>query len=477
VYPPYLRDGARWLEPAVHARALALSDAGGYARRHPWRAGGSEQVPAAYRAWSDGAGRPPVPADARLTPAVAEALAAAGAGDALDEDLVTALMEARGPDFLAVCAAADELRREVVGDAVTYVVNRNINYTNVCYFKCGFCAFSKGGRAADLRGAPYLVPHDEIVRRAREAWDRGATEVCLQGGIHPGFDGDYYLSVVEAIRAAVPDMHVHAFSPLEVWQGAATLGLALEPYLERLRAAGLGTLPGTSAEILDDEVRRVICPDKNTVAQWLQVMAAAHAVGLRSTSTIMFGHVETPRHWARHLLVLRDAQRATGGFTEFVPLPFVHMEAPMARRGRSRQGPTFRETLLQHAVARLALHPWITNVQVSWVKLGVQGAQAALRAGANDLGGTLMNESISRAAGAAHGQELPPAEMERLVRSIGRAPRQRTTTYGEVSEERLHAARYAAPLLAPVNPPAHMAGLSRRPELLRPGLAASAQAG
>ena len=310
---------------------------------------------------------------------------------------------------------------------MTYVVTRNIQYTNVCYFRCGFCAFSKGRLARNLRGAPYLVPLAEIVRRAEEAWERGATEVCLQGGIHPAFTGDYYADVVRAIKRAVPGIHVHAFSALEIWQGAATLGLSLEEYLSRLRDLGLGSLPGTAAEVLDDEVRRVICPDKVTTAQWLEVHDAAHRVGLRSNVTLMFGHADTPRSWARHLLRAREQQQRSGGFTEFVPLPFVPMEAPMYVQGRARRGPTFREALLVHAVARLALHPWITNVQASWVKLGPDGTREALRAGVNDLGGTLMNESISRSAGAEFGQELPPERMEELIRSAGRIPRQRTT--------------------------------------------------
>ena len=335
-------------------------------------------------------------------------LAAVAAGDELGEDDAETLFRARGDDRLAVFAAADALRREVCGDEVSYVVTRNIQYTNVCYFRCGFCAFSKGRLANNLRGKPYLVPEEEIVRRAREAWERGAVEVCLQGGIHPAFDGDYYASVVEALRREVPGLHVHAFSALEIWQGAATLGVSLEDYLLRLRDLGLSSLPGTAAEILDDEVRRVICPDKIDTATWLEVHDTAHRVGLRSNVTMMFGHVDTPRNWARHLVRARDQQNRSGGFTEFVPLPFVHMEAPMWRRGLARSGPTFGETLLVHAVARLVLHPAIQNIQASWVKLGPDGVRAVLRAGVNDLGGTLMNESISRAAGSAHGQEMPP---------------------------------------------------------------------
>jgi FO synthase len=379
------------------------------------------------------------------------------------------LFRARGTERERVFAAADRLRREVCGDDVSYVVTRNIQYTNVCYFRCGFCAFSKGKLAANLRGAPYLVPHDEIVRRCREAWERGATEVCLQGGIHPAFTGDYYVSVVQAIKEAVPDLHVHAFSALEIWQGAATLGLSLETYLAELRDSGLGSLPGTAAEILDDEVRRAICPDKVTTAQWLEVHDVAHRVGLRSNVTMMFGHVEGPRNLARHLLRAREQQHRSGGFTEFVPLPFIHMEAPMWLRGQARSGPTFGETLLVHAVARLALHPWITNIQVSWVKLGPDGVAAALRAGVNDLGGTLMNESISRSAGAEHGQEFAPEAMEELICSAGRVPRQRTTLYGDAPAERRAASFGAAPLAEPLNPPVKDARLEAPPRLVRPG--------
>jgi FO synthase len=353
-------------------------------------------------------------------------------------------------------------------------VTRNVQYTNVCYFRCGFCAFSKGKLAANLRGPAYLVPLDEIARRAQEAWERGATEICLQGGIHPAFTGDYYLDVVRTIRAAAPGLHVHAFSALEVWQGAATLGLGLDDYLVLLRDAGLSSLPGTAAEILDDEVRRVICPDKVTTDQWLAVHDAAHRVGLRSNVTMMFGHVESPSSWARHLVRARDQQRLSGGFTEFVPLPFVHMEAPIYLRGGARPGPTWSETLLVHAVARLALHPWITNIQASWVKLGPEGVAAALRAGVNDLGGTLMNESISRAAGAEHGQEMPPERMAALIRASGRVPRQRTTLYSDAPEERRRASFGAAPLAEPLNPPVRDAGLKAPPRLVRPGYATAA---
>ncbi|MFL5952156.1 MAG: 5-amino-6-(D-ribitylamino)uracil--L-tyrosine 4-hydroxyphenyl transferase CofH [Gaiellaceae bacterium] len=446
VYPKWI--SGEWLDPAVMPAVLRAADALGLAREDTWSPG-------------DDVGVPFVPRDALPLQL----------GEELGEDELVRLFRARGHERDRVFAAADALRREVCGDDVTYVVTRNIQYTNVCYFRCGFCAFSKGRLAANLRGAPYLVPHEEIVRRCAEAWERGATEVCLQGGIHPAFTGDYYASVVRAIKDAVPGLHVHAFSALEVWQGAVTLGLPLDDYLGELRDAGLGSLPGTAAEILDDEVRRVICPDKVTTEQWLHVHDTAHRVGLRSNVTMMFGHVESPRSWARHLLRAREQQQRSGGFTEFVPLPFVHMEAPMWLRGQARSGPTFGETLLLHAVARLALHPVITNIQVSWVKLGREGVAAALRAGVNDLGGTLMNESISRSAGAQHGQEFPPEAMEELIRTSGRTPRQRTTVYGDVAEERRLASFGAAPLAEPLNPPVKDARLVAPPRLVRPGFA------
>jgi FO synthase len=446
VYPEWI--SGRWIDPNVMPAVLRASDSLRLAREDGWAPGEAGAVPFVPR----------------------EALPIDSC-DELGEEEIVRLFRTRGCERDRVFAAADRLRRETCGDEVTYVVTRNIQYTNVCYFRCGFCAFSKGKLAANLRGAPYLVPHEEIVRRCEEAWERGATEVCLQGGIHPAFTGDYYLSVVRAIRDAVPDLHVHAFSALEVWQGAATLGLPLEEYLVALRDAGLGSLPGTAAEVLDDDVRRVICPDKVTTAQWLEVHDTAHRVGLRSNVTMMFGHVDGPLNWARHLVHAREQQRRSGGFTEFVPLPFVHMEAPMWLRGQARSGPTFGETLLVHAVARLALHPWITNVQVSWVKLGPDGVAAALRAGVNDLGGTLMNESISRSAGAEHGQEFPPERMEELIRSAGRFPRQRTTLYGEPAVERRIASFGAAPLAEPWNPPVKDARLVAPPRLIRPGFA------
>ena len=340
------------------------------------------------------------------------------------------LFSVEGRDLDEVIGAADELRHESVGDAVTYVINRNINYTNICLYHCGFCAFSKGRGFKDLRGPAYNLDLNEVARRTIEAAAAGATEVCLQGGIHPSFTGDTYLNIVRAVKEAVPWIHVHAFSPLEVQHGAHTLGLPLATYLEQLREAGLSSLPGTAAEILDDEIRTIICPDKLRTDEWLEVIGTAHEVGLRTTATIMFGHVEQPVHWARHLQRLRSLQNRTCGITEFVPLGYVHMEAPLWRKGRTRSGPSFREAVLMHAVPRLVLHPLIRNIQTSWVKMGPSGAAVCLDAGANDLGGTLMNESITRAAGGAHGQEIKAAQLEALARRIGRSSRQRTTLYG-----------------------------------------------
>jgi FO synthase len=321
----------------------------------------------------------------------------------------------------------------------------------VCYFKCQFCAFSKGKLSENLRGRPYDISGQEIAQRCTEARARGATEVCMQGGIHPDYTGQTYLDILHTVRVAAPQLHIHAFSPLEVWQGAATLGIDIAEFLRQLRRAGLNTLPGTAAEILDDEVRRDLCPDKLNTAQWLQVMETAHAEGLRTTATIMYGHIDQPRHWASHLLRIRELQQRTGGFTEFVPLPFVHMEAPMFLKGKSRRGPSFREAVLMHAVARLVFHTLIDNIQTSWVKMGQAGVAACLAAGANDLGGTLMNESITRAAGSGHGQEWAPAVMEQHIRALGREPRMRTTLYGDAPAQSREAAFRAAPLGAVEN--------------------------
>jgi FO synthase len=444
IYPEYTADPARWLDPALRTPTLRALDTQGLARTDPWSPGADTDPPAAGKRVGNPA----------LIASLEPILARATAGETLSERDIVTLFEARGDAFDLVCATADRLRREVNGDTVSYVVTRNINYTNICYFRCQFCAFSKGKLSENLRGKPYNLDMDEIVRRCEEAWERGASEVCLQGGIHPEYTGATYLGVCRAIKQAVPGLHIHAFSPLEIWQGAKTLGRTLPDFLAELRDAGLSSLPGTAAEILDDEVRAIICPDKVKTAEWLEVMEAAHSVGLRATVTIMYGHVDRYEHWARHLLRVRALQARTGGFTEFVPLPFIPMEAPISLKGGARLGPTYREAVLMHAVARLALHPLIPNIQTSWVKLGSVGAAACLNAGVNDLGGTLMNESISRAAGASFGQEMPPEAMEELIRSLGRTPRQRTTLYGDAPAERRAASFGAAPLSEPINTPA-----------------------
>jgi len=434
IYPAFARQVDTWVDPALRTSLIRAIDADGWPRSDEWSPGARAALP--RRA-------------ARFTrPAIADEvtniLARAQVGTALGETEIVRLFRCRGDEFAAVCAAADELRQESNGDVVSYVVTRNINYTNICYFKCGFCAFSKGKMSENLRGRPYELSLAEVAGRAREAWARGATEVCMQGGIHPSYSGATYLEICRAVKSAAPGIHIHAFSPLEVHQGAATLGVSLENFLRSLQTTGLGTLPGTAAEVLDDDVRTVLCPDKIGTARWLEVMRAAHRSGLRSTATIMFGHVDRYEHWARHLLRVRDLQSETGGFTEFVPLPFVHMEAPIYLKGRARRGPTFREAVLMHAIARLALNPLIVNIQTSWVKMGREGVKMCLRSGANDLGGTLMNETITRAAGASHGQEMTPDEMERTIRALGRRPRQRDTLYRTAPDERYRASFRAA---------------------------------
>jgi len=422
VHPAHVADPATWIDPSMHTRVLQLSDAVGLGRPDAWVSGGEAAPP------------PPSRARASLNDgAVAEALSGILAGHEPGEDQLVALFGARGSDATAVCEAADDLRARRVGDEVTFVVNRNINYTNVCTFKCRFCAFSKGPLSLNLRGDPYVLELDEVTRRVAEAEAQGCTEVCLQGGIHPKFDGDYYLDVLRAVREGSESIHIHAFSALEVFEGARRSGVSLAEYLSSLKEAGLRTLPGTAAEILDDDVREILCPDKINTSQWLEVHETAHGVGLRSNVTIMFGAVERPRSWARHLLSTRELQTRTGGFTEFVPLPFVHMATPLYLQGRARKGPTFREVLLMHAVGRLAYDGLIDNVQVSWVKLGAEGSRQVLRAGANDVGGTLMDENISRAAGAAHGQRMGREELEAIVAPLGRSLRQRTTLYAVAS--------------------------------------------
>jgi FO synthase len=472
IYPAYAGAPERWLDPSLRPTVLQRVDADGLARTDNWVPGAGIEAPFAIPPHpnplpASGArgksakipsprlsGEREGPAEREGEGRVSAILNRAFVGMELGEADIVQLFGARGREFDAVCRAADELRQRVNGDVVSYVVTRNINYTNVCYFRCQFCAFSKGKLSENLRGRPYDLDLAEIQRRVEEAWHRGATEVCLQGGIHPEYTGATYLAICRAIKEVAPDIHIHAFSPLEVWQGAKTLGRSLIDFLRELQAAGLSSLPGTAAEILDDEVRAVICPDKIKTGQWLEVMEGAHSIGLRSTVTIMYGHVDRYEHWARHLLRIRALQARTGGFTEFVPLPFVPMETPIYLKGRARRGPTYREAVLMHAVARLVLHPVITNIQTSWVKMGTGGVAACLAAGANDLGGTLMNESITRAAGAVHGQEMPPENMEALIRSLGRKPRQRTTLYADAPAERMAASFGAAALTVPVNTPA-----------------------
>ncbi len=429
-------DEARKVLPeASFTTWLHLTDGSGAARpRYEWAPGKDMEppVPAGRLSaewtdalWVEGAAPPGMSGAGALAPILERSLE----GTAPTVDELTALFSARGDQVDAISWVADQLRRRKVGDTVTYVVNRNINYTNLCYFRCGFCAFSKGPRSLNLRGDPYLMGVDEIVGNAREAWDRGASEVTLQGGIHPDFTGNFYREVVEAIKAELPAMHIHGFTPLEVWQGAETLGVGVERFLTELRDAGLGSLPGTAAEILDDRVRTHLCPDKIRTSQWAEVMLTAHRLGLRATATIMFGHIDYPEAWANHLEVVRQVQRRTGGFTEMVPLPFVHMGSPIFLRGRSRPGPTWDEVVLVHAVSRIAFDGLIDNIQASWVKLGLDGGKRLLDAGCNDLGGTLMGEIITRSAGAEHGQEVTPAEFREAITAAGRTPALRNTVY------------------------------------------------
>ena len=431
VYPTYVLEAERWIDPKVIPRLLSLSDASGFAGRDNWKPGELKPAPTLELEFIKSK-----PSTNSVSTEIKTIVEKCEENAELEVNEVARLFESRGNDFSFVTNRADSLRKQVNGDIVSYVVNRNINYTNVCYFKCQFCAFSKGKHSENLRGKPYDISAEEIARRCREAWNRGASEVCMQGGIHPDYTGQTYLDILATVKQAAPGIHVHAFSPLEVWQGAETLGLSLEAFLIKLKKAGLSTLPGTAAEILHDEVRAKICPDKLSTREWIEVMETAHGVGFNTTATIMYGHVERPHHWASHLLEVKALQQRTNGFTEFVPLPYVHMEAPMFLKGKSRSGPTFREAILMHSVSRLVFHGLIPNIQTSWVKMGEKGVIACLQAGANDLGGTLMNESITRAAGANYGQEWPPAMIEQTIKSISRTPRMRTTLYQDAPDPR-----------------------------------------
>jgi len=423
IYPTYALAADRWVDPSLRPRLRSAIDADGLARTDGWTPGEAAVIPdIAHHS-------PIVRCRRRSVASIDRILARAESGGPLTHNDIVRLFRARGGEVGAIVAAADSLRDRTVGPTIGYVINRNINYTNICTYHCMFCAFSKGRIGRSGRDDPYRLDFDEIARRAAEAQAQGATEVCLQGGIHPNYDGSTYLEICRTVAAAAPGIHIHAFSPLEITHGADTLGLPVSRFLDRLKAAGLGSLPGTAAEILVDEVRNVICPDKLSAQDWMSVIRAAHVSGLPTTSTIMFGHVDGPADWATHLTSIRELQCETGGLTEFVPLPFVARDAPIYLAGKSRRGPTFREAVLMHAVARLSFHPVLANIQVSWPKLGLEGAAICLRSGANDFGGTLMNESITRAAGGVHGQNVTPVQFAAIARSLGRSAVQRTTLY------------------------------------------------
>ena len=457
VYPEFVIHPEKWFDTALDFALLDRSDAEGLARDDSGQVwpekvtaadvvhDGAEVVLVGHRStqWYSGANNAPpmlIPRERlgegeKITGPVAEVLRGVELGHRVNEQEIVTLFGARGPEVRAIAHVADDLRKQIVGDEVTWVHNRNINYTNVCTFKCRFCGFSKGPLSLNLRGTPYLLTLDDIAERAKEAWDMGATEVTLQGGIHPDFDGDYYIDVTRAVKNAVPEMHVHGFTALEVTEGAKRLGESLFSYITRLKEAGLASLPGTAAEILDDDIRNIICSDKINTEEWLDCHQVAHEAGLKSNITIMFGSVEHPLSWAKHIVRTRALQEVTGGFTEFIPLPFVHMASPIYLQHKARRGPTFRETILMHAIGRIAYRGLIDNVQVSWTKIGQEGAQQLLRAGCNDMGGTLMNENISRAAGANHGQLMTEESFRAIAEPLGRTLRQRTTTYGRPDRE------------------------------------------
>ncbi|OKI22617.1 2-phospho-L-lactate guanylyltransferase [Streptomyces sp. CB03911] len=468
VYPEYLLRGEPWLDPRIlpHVNALAdpvtgLAREGAMPAGLPWQE--PEDLPASYgrtdlhrtidtegrtgdrRAdfedvygdWEALREQVAGAAPERLSGDVREALAvAADDPTRLTDDQALALLHADGPALDALCRIADDVRRDAVGDTVTYCVTRNINFTNVCYTGCRFCAFAQRRTDADA----YTLSLEQVADRAAQAWDVGATEVCMQGGIHPDLPGTAYFDIARAVKARVPGMHVHAFSPMEVVNGATRTGLSVRDWLQQAKEAGLDSIPGTAAEILDDDVRWVLTKGKLPAATWVEVVSTAHELGIRSSSTMMYGHVDTPAHWLGHLRVLAGIQQRTGGFTEFVTLPFIHTNAPVYLAGIARPGPTARDNRVVVAMARLLLHTHIPNIQTSWVKLGAEGAAEMLRSGANDLGGTLMEETISRMAGSAYGSYKSVRDLEAIAEAAGRPHRQRTTTYGEVSAERRAAA-------------------------------------
>ncbi|MEU9982284.1 bifunctional FO biosynthesis protein CofGH [Streptomyces sp. NPDC050856] len=469
VYPEFVRRGEPWLDPRLlpHVRALAdpetgLADPGAQARGLPWQEPGEGFAPAGrtdlhrtidtegrtsdrrddfdevYGDW-DALREAAVPGMVaqRIDTDVREALAvAADDPTRLTDGQALALLHADGPALDALARVADDVRRSAVGDDVTYIVTRNINFTNVCYTGCRFCAFAQRRTDADA----YTLSLDQVADRAQQAWDVGAVEVCMQGGIHPDLPGTAYFDIARAVKARVPGMHVHAFSPMEVVNGAARTGLSIREWLTAAKEAGLDSIPGTAAEILDDEVRWVLTKGKLPTATWIEVVTTAHELGIRSSSTMMYGHVDQPRHWLGHLRTLARVQRETGGFTEFVTLPFIHTNAPVYLAGIARPGPTDRDNRAVTAMARLLLHPYIPNIQTSWVKLGAEGAAEMLRSGANDLGGTLMEETISRMAGSSYGSYRSVRDLVAIAEAAGRPARPRTTLYGEVPEERRRAA-------------------------------------
>ncbi|MCX2183273.1 bifunctional FO biosynthesis protein CofGH [Streptomyces sp. SKN60] len=490
VYPEFVRRGEPWLDPRIvpHVRALAdpetgLANPDAPVRGLPWQepdeafsASGRTDLHATidttgrtgdrredfdhvYGDWDalrEAAAPGLVPdqrAPERIDGDVRESLAvAADDPTRLTDPQALALFHADGPALDALCAVADDVRKTAVGDDVTYIVTRNINFTNVCYTGCRFCAFAQRRTDADA----YTLSLDQVADRAAQAWEVGAVEVCMQGGIHPDLPGTAYFDIARAVKERVPGMHVHAFSPMEVVNGAARTGLSIREWLTAAKEAGLDSIPGTAAEILDDEVRWVLTKGKLPTATWIEVITTAHELGIRSSSTMMYGHVDQPRHWLGHLRTLAGIQQRTGGFTEFVTLPFIHTNAPVYLAGIARPGPTTRDNRAVTAMARLLLHPYIPNIQTSWVKLGTEGAAAMLRSGANDLGGTLMEETISRMAGSSYGSYRSIRDLEAIAEAAGRPSRPRTTLYGEVPEERRSAARASdghLPELLPLLPP------------------------